>query len=108
MKQNDITIHQKHLQRLMIEIYKIVNQDSPELLWNTFTRKTQPYNLRNKNLLKLPPTKSVKYGTNSIVFKGSILWNKLPNDIKFSKDKETFKKNIKKWVCCDCTCKCCS
>ena len=61
-----IKIHQKHLQILMTEVYKIKNQIGPKILWGVCTQKMQPYNLRNSNLLSLPKTNSIKFGTNSI------------------------------------------
>ena len=59
---NGCTIHQKHLQFLMIEVFKSVNHKNPELLWELFCPKEQPYNLRNQMLVKLPTAKSTKYG----------------------------------------------
>ena len=101
------TIHQKHLQLLMIEVYKSINHYSPELLWDLFCRKQQPYNLRNQLLMQLPTAKSIKYGTNSIIFIGSILWNLLPNCYKVSPNLSIFKRNIKSWYCYNCTCRYC-
>ena len=43
---------------------------------------TIPYNLRNGNSLLLPPAKSVKFGINSMIFRGNLLWNNLPLNLK--------------------------
>ena len=100
---DNCSIHQKHLQLLMLEVYKSLNHYSPELLWDLFCRKQQPYNLRNQILIQLPSAKSTKYGTNSIVFKGSLLWNLLTNSYKISNTLSIFKQNIKSWKCNNCT-----
>ena len=104
---NTTTIHQRHLPMLMTETFKIKNKIGLELLREFFIDKVQPYNLRNKVILALPPTRSKTFGTNSINFKSSIIWNTLPNEIKLSPNIRIFKNNIKNWYCENCTCKCC-
>ena len=104
---NGCTIHQKHLQFLMIEVFKSINHLNPELLWDLFCPKQQPYNLRNQMLVTLPSAKSTKYGTNSLVFRGSLLWNILPNTFKNANTLPEFKYKIKSWKCSSCSCFCC-
>ena len=77
---NECTIHQKNLQKLMLEVYNSLTQQNPSFLWDMFHKKDNKYNLRSKNLLMLPPTKTTTYGNDSLSFRGSILWNFLPND----------------------------
>ena len=104
---NTPTFHQKHLQILMTEIFKSINNFSAGLTSNLFNLKSTSYNLRNKNSLCLPKTNSIIYGTNSIIFKGSIIWNKMPNELKEIKSLSLFKTKIRKWICDFCTCQCC-
>ena len=61
------TIHQKNLEVLMIEVYKSLNSLNPEFMWNMFSPKDCPYNLRLGNVLTLPKAKHT-IGTNSILF----------------------------------------
>ena len=51
-------------------------------MWDMFREKSGQYDLRLKNLLMLPQTNTIRYGNDSIVFRGSILWSYLQNDIK--------------------------
>ena len=44
-----------------------------------------PYNLQNGSVVKLPGTNTIKYGINSLNFRGVMLWNILPKSIKLSK-----------------------
>ena len=37
------------------------------------------YNLRNKNLLRLPKANTSQYGTDELCFEESIIWNTVPN-----------------------------
>ena len=87
-----VTIHTKHLQFLLIEIFKSLNKLNPSFMWNLFEKKTTKYNLKSVDTLKLQTTNTRKFGLNSIIFRGSILWNNIPNDIKTSKNLCEFKR----------------
>ena len=50
------TTHKKNLQNLMMEIYKSMNHLNPEYVWDFFIKKDVTYNLRTKELCKLPRT----------------------------------------------------
>ena len=105
---NSCNIHTKHLRTLMVEIYKTLNKVNPELMWNIFETKSINYSLRNKMLVDLPKAVSTTYGTNSLVFKGGLIWNTLPNHIKSSPTLKIFLKRIKLWNGENCTCKICN
>ena len=66
-------------------------------MWDMFHEKSGQYDLRLKNLLMLPQTSTIRYGNDSIVFRGSILWNYLQNDIKNAASVCSFKKRLKNW-----------
>ena len=68
----------------MREIYKSFHKINPEIMWDIFKQKHAPYNFRSKMLTNLPSAKSTTYETNSVVFKGSLIWNNLPNSVKDS------------------------
>ena len=101
------SIHTKHLRILMTEIYKTLNKKNARLLWDIFSTKSIPYNLRNKMLVNLPKAVSTTYGTNSLAFKGSLIWNNLPNLIKDSSSLTVFLNRIKEWNGESCTCNIC-
>ena len=54
-------------------------------MWSYFTYNNITYNLRKGPILYLPSTHSTYYGTNSVHFRGSLIWNNLPRDIKSSR-----------------------
>ena len=60
--QNDISIHQKHLKHLAIEVCKSLTNLNPEFMWALFKNKSVPYNLRNENICLLPPARSSQRG----------------------------------------------
>ena len=81
-RSDDISIHQKHIRYLAIEVYKSLTKLNPGFMWNFFERNHIPYNLRRGNLLLLPSAKSTRYGVNSLVFWESLLWNNLPPQVR--------------------------
>ena len=53
------------------------------------------YNLRKGPILHLPSTHSTYYGTNSVHFRGFLIWNNLPRDIKSSKSVSELKPQLR-------------
>ena len=60
-----------------------------------------------KDILTLPKASTASFGTNSIAFRGSILWNSTPDVIKSSNTASVFGKNIKNWTGEGCNCNIC-
>ena len=98
------SIHTRHLQFLLTEVFKSLRRLNPEFMWNCFESKYTPYNLRNCDILKLPTAKTRSYGINSMRFRGSILWNSLPNSLKSCSNLAEFKRRIKTWDGSQCNC----
>ena len=106
-RSDDISIHQKQLRYLAIEVYKSLTMLNPGFMWNFFEINHIPYNLRQGDLLPLPPAKSTRYGVNSLAFQGSLLWKKLRPQVKESQTLEEFKNRIKTLRSIYCTCTVC-
>ena len=77
-----VRVHIIHIRFLLTEIFKTAHGLNPCFMGDLFVPKTIPYCLRNSGLLVLPETNTVRYGVNSLSFRGSLLWNKLPNEYK--------------------------
>ena len=70
----------------MFFIYRVINNLSPELVSDSFKEKTKKYSLRSNSTLQLPRLgKTTRFGINTVIFKGSLLWNYLPNLYKDNK-----------------------
>ena len=103
-------IHELHLRYLLCEVYKTQQNINPIFMQSMFPVKIVPYSLRNKNLLSLPSSKSSSYGTQSFLFRGSLMWNTLPDKIKSKPSLNSFKHALKSLdlrklcnckLCCD-------
>ena len=106
-KSGCVSLHVKHLQHLMTEIYKTVNSLNPLFMKNIFKIKEGYYTLRNQNLLKVYTPRTEKFGVRTVSFKGSLIWNTLPNVYKQSRSINIFKNKIKHWEGRECSCHIC-
>ena len=104
---NSVSLHQRHLRFLLTEIYKSIGALNPQFMWLYLKYREVPYNVRRGPVLFIPPAKSTIYGTNSAHFRGSLIWNKLPNLVKSSRSISEFKNVIKKIGNIDCGCMIC-
>ena len=92
----------------MIEIYKCIHKLNPKFMWELFSIRNVSYELRTESTkLIIPPTKTKLYGINSFIFRGSKLWNSIPDIIKSSSSLKLFKEVIKSWKADLCNCRFC-
>ena len=104
---NNVSIHQRHLQYLPLEVFKSFMHLNPEFMWSYFNENPIPYDLRKGIKVFLPPVKSFHFGLNSIHFRGSTLWNNLPSSIKNSQTINEFKVKLNNLGNIHCTCGVC-
>ena len=91
-KDTSFTIHHRNIQKLAIEVYKVIHNESPPIMEHIFPRIS---NLRNKN-----PTNvhSVYNGTETISYWGPKIWAVVQGQgIKQSKQIIEFKQHIRRW-----------
>ena len=106
-KDDSVTIHQKNLQKLATEMFRIKNKLSPLPMQELFTEKIHQHNLRHKRSWETFNLRTVKYGTETIRNMGPKTWDLVPNYIKESKSLLEFQKKIKKWKTSECKCRLC-
>ena len=107
VKDNSFTIHDRNLQRLAIEMYKIVNNLSPDIMKEIFPMSLNPYNLRNKNPFLTHNVHSVYHGTETIAYRGPKTWTLVPEEIKQSQSLSKFIFRIRNWKPEGCSCRIC-
>ena len=83
------------LQKLMAGIYTTINHLNLPYMLDLFTKKMVEHVFKTKILCELPPARSQRLGTNSLKFKGSLLWKSLSDEIKTAKSLAIFKQKIK-------------
>ena len=104
-KDNAVTIHQRNIQLLAIEMFKVIKGLGPEIMKTIFDID---YGDRSKKSFYTPNVKSEYNGKNSIRYFGPVVWDTmLPDRLKSIQDLETFKTEVKKWVPNNCPCRLC-
>ena len=104
-KDHSFTIHHRNIQSLAIELYKIKENLSNEIMSSIFPPRLIKYNLRTQTDFFRNFANSSKYGLNSIRFFASKVWQMVPMEMKNLKSLEDFKNKIRKWEPDGCDCK---
>ena len=100
---NAVTIHQRNLQVLVTEIFKVKNNLSPEIMKQVFDFQEPYYNLRSEtSQFRRENIKATHYDVQSVK-----LWAMVPQNIKNCKSLQEFKKLIKEWKHKACPCRMC-
>ena len=106
-RDNSVTVHQRNLQLLMVEIYKTKVNLNPEFMKDIFVTNDVPYSLRSGNGLLQPSARTTNFGIETTPFIGHKLWQTLPNEIKTASSLAVFKNRIKSWKGERCNCRLC-
>ena len=99
-KDESYTIHERNLQKLAIEMYKVVHDLSPKPIMDIFK-----FN-KNGDFI-LPKVRTENRGIETIRFRGPKTWELVPEDIKKAESLSQFIKKIKKWKPTGCICRLC-
>ena len=104
---NSITIHERNLQKLAVEMFKVKNKLSPLPVQELFNENDNAYDLRIREHWELSNIKTVNYGLETMRYRGPKTWELIPNEIKEAKSLLEFKTKIKDWKPHGCTCRLC-
>ena len=106
-KDNSRTVHQRNLQKLVTELFKVKIGEAPEIMNEIFQIEERPYNFRNDVFVKRHNVRTVRYGTETVSFLAPKLWEMIPEDCKKETSLITFKEKIKNWIPDNCPCRIC-
>ena len=104
---NDITVHQRNLQILMTEVYKIIKGEAPAIMKNSFIFRENIHNIRNFQFIANENKNTVRYGLDTMCYRTPSLWASLPEEYKHLNSVRKFKEKIKKWKSERCVCRLC-
>ena len=85
-KNKEITIHQRNLQVLMTEVFKIINGYTPPIMDNFFIFRGNTY------------------GSETISYRTPLFWANIPEEYKLADSLSEFKSKKKTWKCDTCMC----
>ena len=104
-KDKSITIHQRNIQLVAIEMFKTAKEIGPDIVRDLFTFKECS---RNDRTFHRPCVTTDQFGKNSIRYFGTIVWDEmLPDKFKKIVKLEKFKNDIKEWIPEKCLCLLC-
>ena len=106
-KDKNKTIHQKNIEKLAIQMYKIKNNIAPKIVSDLFPVNNNYYSLRRNPDFLLSRPKTVSKGTEAIRYLGPKIWHDLPEDIKLTESLSEFKSKIKAKSDHKCPCRLC-
>ncbi|MCH2405854.1 MAG: reverse transcriptase family protein [Nitrosopumilus sp.] len=101
-KDTSFTIHERNLQKLAVEMYKVKHNLSPLPFRNLF----KPASRGNAEWV-LPKVRTVNKGLETIRYRGPKTWELVPKEIKESTSLSIFKDKIKDWKPSGCNCRLC-
>ena len=90
-EQNEITIHQRNLQVSMTEVYKIVNGIAPPIMNSLFQFRCNTSDIRNFLEICTENSKTVRYSTETVMYRVPFLWVNLHTKYKNAKSLDEFK-----------------
>ena len=105
LKRDDfVTIHQRSIKSLAIELFEVKQNLSNSLLCNRFQTRSMSYKLRSQTDFIRSNASTSQYGLNSVRCFASKVWQITLLEIKSSVSTESFKENIRKLEPSSCNC----
>ena len=104
-KDKSVTIHQRNIQLLAIELFKVVTKQGPDIMRDLFTFNKDT---RFEKTFCRPNVNTVSYGEKSIRYLGPIIWDSMdPKELKSIRTLKKFKDKITEWEPRNCPCTLC-
>jgi ribonuclease P/MRP protein subunit RPP40 len=102
-KDKSFTIHDRNLQKLATEMYKVKHGLCPKPFLDIFTLREG-----GKGDFVMPRIRTVNRGEETVRFRGPKTWEMVPKEIKESASLAIFNDKIKRWKPVGCSCRLCT
>ena len=97
-RDNSVSVHNRNIQCLAIELYKVFSAIYPGIVKDVFPLNTSSsYDIRSRRTFTAKSVKTVYCGTESLSCLAPKFWELIPNNIKSLENLPKFKKAIKYW-----------
>ena len=95
MKLGSTPLRHQRAMKILGTVYKLINNsNTPESLRGLIERRNSVYNLRGKDILKIPKSNTTTYGLKSWRYQAAKLWNALPDTVRTAANLKAFKKGL--------------
>ena len=103
---NSVLVHFQNVKALAIELYKVVNGFSPDIMKDVFPlNENLCYNTRNKRTLNSSNIRTVHFGSETLSHLAPKIWQLLPQEIQKLESVASSKNAVKKWKPANCPCR---
>ena len=102
---NSVSVHFRNIQALAVELYKVVNGFSPDIMYDVLPLSEN--NTRNKRTFHSRDIRTVHFGPETLSHLAPKIWELVPEEIKKLESVASFKYAIKKWKPANCPCRLC-
>ena len=103
-----VAIHARNLHYLVIEVYKVKNNISKEIMREVFHfQENENYNLRSGIHLASRNMRTTLFGKETVSNVGAKIWKLLPDERKNASSMQIFKNELKEWKATSCQCRLC-
>ena len=89
-RHKSVTIHERNIQVLLTEIFKVKSGFAPEIMTEILKFKDHSYDLRKNNCTDRQIIKSCKYGSETVLNRGVKVWDILPENIEKAESLQDF------------------
>lgn len=105
-KDKSCTVHERNIQTLAIEVFKVIHKISPVIMNDVFVLKNKHiYN--SKHMFQGRNIRTVNNGLDTLSMLGPKIWDIIPKEIKNIHNLYEFKKQIRMWKPVKCPCRLC-
>ena len=105
-KDESFTVHERNIQTLSLELYKVAWGVAPQIMRLVFPTKPN-INYPWENIFQTCNIKTVTWGSESLSHLGPKIWSLLPLSLKKIPVLHKFKKEIRLWKPINCPCRIC-
>ena len=106
-KDKSFTVHHCNIQKPFLELYKVHNNLSQIIFSDLCVRNHVNYILGSQSDFVIPQVKTVYKGSCSLRFFRPIIWNLIPNKIKYSDSIDNFICKVRQWKPSTCSFRLC-
>ena len=93
---NSVSVHFRNVQALAIELYKVVNRFSPDIMKDILPlNENLCYNTRNERTFHLRDIRTVHFGSETLSHLAPKIWELVPEEIKKLESVASFKMRLK-------------
>ena len=107
-RDNSVSVHNRNIQCLAIELYKVLNGICPDIMKDVFPLSTSSnYDIRSRCTFITRSVKAVHYRTETLSYLAPKVWELIQKYIKTLERLSKFKKAIENWKPDVCPCRRC-